>query len=85
VIQCDTKGGSERNLSRLEDCHQNKQVILLTLPQPADLQLCAPGRTRTCNLRIRSKPRPVHLMLPWSIAAGRVWSAVQLVTTGPVV
>jgi hypothetical protein len=41
----------------------------------------APGRTRTCNLRIRSKPRPVRLMLSWCIAAGRVGSAVQLVAS----
>jgi hypothetical protein len=37
--------------------------------QAADLRFCAPGRTRTCNLRIRSETRPVRLVVPWSIAA----------------
>ncbi len=41
--------------------------------------LCAPGRTRTCNLRIRirSATRPVRLVLPGRIAAGRVGFMVR--------
>src|SRR4029453_12113212 len=45
---------------------------------------CAPGRTRTCNLRIRSKTAPVRLVLPGRIAAGRAGSTVQLITSRPV-
>ena len=49
------------------------------------LQTCRlrPGRTRTCNLRIRSKPRPVCLVPPWSIAAGRFGFTVRPVTSRP--
>ena len=43
----------------------------------------APGRTRTCTLRIRSKTRPVRLVLPGGIAAGRVGSIVHLVASRP--
>jgi hypothetical protein len=41
----------------------------------------APGRTRTCNLRIRSETAPIRLVPPWSIAAGRVEPAVRLVAS----
>ena len=40
-----------------------------------------PGRTRTCTLRIRSAPRPVCLVPSWSIAPGRIGSAVRLVAS----
>ena len=32
--------------------------------QAPELRVCAPGRTRTCNLRIRSKTTPVRLVGP---------------------
>src|SRR5918992_1423301 len=51
--------------------------------RPLTCSFGAPGRTRTCNLRIRSETRPVRLMLPWSIAAGRVRSAVRMVASRP--
>jgi hypothetical protein len=40
-----------------------------------------PGRTRTCNLRIRSKTPPVRLVMTWGLAAGRVRSVVRPVTS----
>ena len=55
-----------------------------TRAQGADLQACAPGRTRTCNLRIRSKTPPVRLVMAWSIAAGRVEPAVRVVASRPI-
>ena len=51
--------------TKLRDCHQSKQLTLLRLLEAADLHVCAPGRTRTCNLRIRSRPTTVH-----AVAAG---------------
>jgi hypothetical protein len=51
--------------------------------QDADLRVRAPGRTRTCNLRIRSETQTVCLVMPWTIAAGRVGSAVQPVPLRP--
>src|SRR5918994_800277 len=42
------------------DCHLSKQINTRLLAQGADLRFCAPGRTRTCNLRIRSRPTTVH-------------------------
>jgi hypothetical protein len=38
----------------------------------------APGRTRTCTLRIRSETRTVRLVSSWSIVPGCVRSAVRL-------
>jgi hypothetical protein len=64
-------GGAQGNPSEVRDCHQSKQSILLRLLLAADLRVCAPGRTRTCTLRMRSKATAVHLMSPWAIAAGR--------------
>jgi hypothetical protein len=74
-------GGAQGNPSEVRDCHQSKQSILLRLLLAADQHVCAPGRTRTCTLRIRSKPRPVRLVVPWSIAAGRVEFIVQPVSS----
>jgi hypothetical protein len=51
--------------------------------QGVDLQLCAPGRTRTCTLRIRSETPPVRPVTPERIAAGRVGFPVQLVASRP--
>jgi hypothetical protein len=51
--------------------------------QRPDLRVCAPGRTRTCTLRIRSEAGPVCLVQPWTIAAGRVQSAVRSVASRP--
>jgi hypothetical protein len=55
----------------------------VTVPsvQAVDLRFCAPGRTRTCNLRIRSKTRPVCPVTPESIAAGRVRVSVRAVAS----
>jgi hypothetical protein len=75
------KGPSQGNPSQLEDCHQSKQLILFKLRQAADLHVCAPGRTRTCNLRIRSRPTPVHGVSRRAVLAGQVGVAVQLVGT----
>jgi hypothetical protein len=41
-----------------EDCHQSKQLTLFRLLQAVDLRFCAPGRTRTCNLRMEVDPQP---------------------------
>ena len=81
VVHTGTKAGSQGNPSQLEDCHQSKQVILSKARQLADQQVCAPGRTRTCTLRIRSKTRAVCPVTPESIAAGRVRFAVWAVTS----
>jgi hypothetical protein len=54
-------GGAQGNPSEVRDCHQSKQSILLRLLLAADQHVCAPGRTRTCNLRIRSETPPVCL------------------------
>jgi hypothetical protein len=70
-------GGAQGNPSEVRDCHQSKQSILLRLFLAADLRVCAPGRTRTCTLRIRSETRPVRLVIPRRIAAGRVRSPVR--------
>jgi hypothetical protein len=43
----------------------------------------APGRTRTCNLRTRSKTAPVRLVMAERIGAGRVGSAIHLVASRP--
>jgi hypothetical protein len=51
-------------LYQAEDCHQSKQLTFPSSPQGADLHLCAPGRTRTCTSRIRSKTRPVQTGAP---------------------
>jgi hypothetical protein len=51
--------------------------------QAADLGFCAPGRTRTCTLRIRREARPVRLVSSWSIIPGRVRGAVRLVASRP--
>jgi hypothetical protein len=83
VVHTGTKAGSQGNPSQLEDCHQSKQVILSRARQLADQHVCAPGRTRTCTLRIRSDTQPVRLVLAWRIAAGRVESAVRLVASLP--
>src|SRR4029453_5972275 len=83
VVHTGTKAGSQGNPSQLEDCHQSKQVILSKARQLADQQVCAPGRTRTCNLRIRSRTAPVCLVMPWAIAAGPVGSAVRPVASRP--
>jgi hypothetical protein len=56
-------------------------TVTPTSLQASDLQVCAPGRTRTCNLRIRSETRAVRLVLPGRIAAGRVGSTVRLITS----
>jgi hypothetical protein len=37
----------------------------------------APGRSRTCNLRIRSKTTAVRLVIPGRIGAGRVRFVVR--------
>jgi hypothetical protein len=50
-------GTAQGNPSEVRDCHQSKQSILFPLMLAADLRLCAPGRTRTCTLRIRSYRR----------------------------
>jgi hypothetical protein len=55
VVHTGTKAGSQGDPSQLEDCHQSKQVIPSKARQLADQQVCAPGRTRTCTLRIRSR------------------------------
>ena len=78
VVHTGTKAGSQGNPSQLEDCHQSKQVILSKARQLADQQVCAPGRTRTCTLRIRSRPRAVHTVLHAAVLAGQVGWAVQL-------
>src|SRR4029453_18796119 len=51
--------------------------------QASDLRVCTPGRTRTCNLGSRRKTRPVRLVLPEGIAAGRVRSIARPVTSPP--
>jgi hypothetical protein len=38
-----------------------------------------PGRTRTCTLRIRSRPTAVHAVSPGVVHAGQVGCAVQLI------
>jgi hypothetical protein len=78
-----TKGGPQGNPPPLEDYHQGKQLFLFKLLLVVDLRVCAPGRTRTCNLRIRSKARPVCPVLPWTIAAGYAGSAVRLGPSRP--
>ena len=75
----DANGGSQGNPSQSRDCHQSKQLCTFRRVQASDLRVCAPGRTRTCTLRIRSETGPVRLVLPWSIAARRIRSAVRRV------
>jgi hypothetical protein len=41
-----------RQPSQSRDCHQSKRFCPILHSQASDLRLCAPGRTRTCNLRI---------------------------------
>jgi hypothetical protein len=74
-------GGAQGNPSEVRDCHQSEQSVLRRLLLAADLRVCAPGRTRTCTLRIRSETRPIGLVLPESIATGRVRFAVCLVVS----
>jgi hypothetical protein len=40
------------------------------------------GTTRTCNLRIRSRPTAVHAVSHSAVPAGRVRCAVQLIRPG---
>jgi hypothetical protein len=54
-----------------------KQARLHT--QRADLHVCAPGRTRTCTLRIRSRPTAVYAVLQGVVLTGQVGSAIQLI------
>jgi len=68
-VHTDTKAGSQGSPSQLEDCHQSKQVISLQACQLADLHVCAPGRTRTCTLRIRSYRRYFSLICWRSVSA----------------
>jgi hypothetical protein len=63
VVHTGTKAGSQGDPSQLEDCHQSKQVIPSKARQLADQQVCAPGRTRTCTLRIRSETPSVRLVM----------------------
>jgi ClpX C4-type zinc finger len=53
--------------------------------QAADLQVCAPGRTRTCTLRIRSRPMTVQTVSPGVVLAGQVGWVVQAVRPSHVV
>jgi hypothetical protein len=47
--------------------------------QRADLHVCAPGRIRTCNLRIRSRPMTVQDVAHGGVLAGQVGWVVQAV------
>ena len=46
--------------------------------QATDLQVCAPGRTRTCTLRIISRPTAVHGVARGGVVAAQVRSVVRL-------
>ena len=46
--------------------------------QRADLHICAPGRTRTCTLRIRSRPTTVHAVVRGGVVAAQVRWVVRL-------
>ena len=48
------------------------ETITATSDQACDLRIWSPGRTRTCNLRIRSRPRVVHAVSRGSVLAGQV-------------
>jgi hypothetical protein len=52
-------------------------TVTPTSLQASDLQVCAPGRTRTCNLRIRSRPTVVHGVAQGVVLAGQVNWVVQ--------
>ena len=67
----------------LRDCHLSKHIYARLRTQGADLRVCAPGRTRTCTLRIRSKTPAVQRVLPGHIGAGGVGSTVRLITSRP--
>jgi hypothetical protein len=54
-------------------------TVTPTSLQASDLQVCAPGRTRTCNLRIRRQARIVHGVLADAVLAAHVGEVVQLV------
>jgi hypothetical protein len=60
--------------SELRDCHRQAQ----SRAQAADLHLCAPGRTRTCTLRIRSRPTTVHAVVRGGVVAAQVRWVVRL-------
>jgi hypothetical protein len=81
VVHTGTKAGSQGNPSQLEDCHQSKQVILPKARQLADQQVCAPGRTRTNTLRIRSRLTTVHAVFQSAVLAAQVESAVQVMSS----
>jgi hypothetical protein len=74
------KARSEVNAA-WKDLSVADQADMFNVLQASDLQLCAPGRIRTCTLRIRSKTAPVRLVLPGRIAAGRVGFIVQPVAS----
>jgi hypothetical protein len=70
-------GRRRRNDQPDRQRHNEKRFTLLTCGSGA------PGRTRTCHLRIRSEARPVCLVASWGIAAGRFGSVVRPVRSWP--
>jgi hypothetical protein len=59
--------------------HPDRPPIQRPLLKASDLHVCPPGRTRTCNLRIRGRPTAVRAVLQGAVQAGQVGWIVQAV------
>ena len=83
-VGCSTPGpGSDCSVSWRRNDQPDQRLCDEEHFRPLTCGFGAPGRTRTCNLRIRSKTRPVRLVRSRSIAAGQAGSVVWPVRFWP--
>jgi hypothetical protein len=72
-------GGRCRHPGRHRDDHPDRPPIQRPLLKASDLHVCAPGRTRTCNLRIRGRPTNVYTVQLEAVLAAQVGYVIRLI------
>jgi hypothetical protein len=75
--------GSDAQRRAIRRLRSSRDTVSPKVMGPLLASRAVPGGTRTCTLRIRSKPRPVCLVPSWSIAAGRVRRPACYIQEGP--